>query len=309
MQSTYPHYECIIVDDGSTDETPQVAQQFQVKMIKLSRSHGPAYARNQGAKAASGEILFFIDADIIVYPDTLSKVADTFEKRPDIDALIGSYDDDPGDSSFISQYKNLFHHYVHQISSEEAGTFWTGCGAIRRKVFLAFGGFDTSYKRPAIEDIELGFRLAAGGHKILLQKLIQVKHLKRWTFWGLIKTDVFDRGVPWTKLMLRDRTFPMDLNLKISQRISVILSYLMIFSLMTSAIFFRIPILALSLIVLFVLMMATLVLINHRFYKFFLAKRGFLFTVKMIPMHVLYYLYSGFSLILGMFAYAIEKKD
>lgn len=412
MKSSYTHYECIIVDDGSIDETPTVAQRFPVKLIKLSKSHGPAYARNKGAAFARGEILFFIDADIIIYPDILAKVADTFAKHPDIDALIGSYDDDPGDDSFISQYKNLFHHYVHQISSEKACTFWSGCGAMRREIFFEFGGFDTSYKRPAIEDIELGFRLASDGHKILLQKQIQVKHLKRWTFWGLIKTDVFDRGVPWTKLLLRDRTFPKDLNLKISQRISVILSYLILLSAGILALFFIIPsfvlllnlilvlicyqayilnvsqrpviiwtltayilfigsflfmsfsnisflpywglfsafILAIALMLMEVsnllykfliaykdqilticifyamiitsitaiyyhvflllplLILIILILLNHKFYKFYIQKRGFIFALMVIPMHVVYYLYSGISLILGTIAYFFGKK-
>ncbi len=50
-----------------------------------------------------------------------------------------------------------------------------------------------------------------------------MKHLKRWTFWGLVKTDVLDRGIPWTELILRDANMPDDLNLQLSQRVSVAL--------------------------------------------------------------------------------------
>ncbi len=148
----------------------------------------------------------------------------------DIDAVIGSYDDRPGHPSFISQYKNLFHHYVHQNSNVNANTFWAACGAVRREVFLEVGGFDERYVKPAIEDIELGSRLIQSDYKILLQKHIQVKHLKRWTFWGLFKADVFNRGVPWTQLMLRDKVFPNDLNLRSSQRFCVAWIYLTIFA-------------------------------------------------------------------------------
>lgn len=76
-----------------------------------------------------------------------------------VDALIGSYDDDPKSPDFISQYRNLMHCSVHQTGRSEASTFWSGCGAIRREVFLESGGFDETYVRPAIEDIELGYRL------------------------------------------------------------------------------------------------------------------------------------------------------
>jgi hypothetical protein len=83
-----------------------------------------------------------------------------------------------------------------------------------------------SYGRPAIEDIELGYRLQTAGCRLALDSAIQVKHLKRWTLWGMVKTDVFDRGIPWTELILRDKCMPNDLNLQLSQRLSVALAYL-----------------------------------------------------------------------------------
>ena len=58
-----------------------------------------------------------------------------------LDALIGSYDDDPAERDFLSQYKNLMHCFVHQTGNEQASTFWSGCGAIRRDVSLAHSGF------------------------------------------------------------------------------------------------------------------------------------------------------------------------
>ena len=106
--------------------------------------------------------------------------------------------------------------------------FWSGCGAIRKSVFLEASGFDESYDRPAIEDIELGYRLKAAGKKLALDTSILVRHLKRWSFFGLVKTDILDRGIPWTELILRDRHLPNDLNLQLSQRVSVALVFLLI---------------------------------------------------------------------------------
>jgi glycosyltransferase involved in cell wall biosynthesis len=300
-RSEYSEYECVVVDDGSTDQTATIAGAFSVTLLKLTESHGPAYARNEGAAAALGEILFFIDADIIIYPDTLTRVMETFSSSPDVAALIGSYDDAPADPGFISQYKNLFHHYVHQNSNPRACSFWSGCGAIRRPIFLKYGGFNVDYGRPAIEDIELGFRLTRDGHRIVLQKQIQVKHLKRWTLGGLLKTDILDRGVPWTVLMLRDKNFPRDLNLKPSQRISGLLAYLLV----PSA---ALPIFSLVLLPLPFLILAAILLINRDFYKFFVKKRGVLFAVKVIPMHILYYIYGGLSVALGSFRYLLGKE-
>ena len=110
----------------------------------------------------------------------MGRIAAAFQASPNLAALFGSYDDEPFESNFLSQYKNLFHHYVHQTAKVDASTFWSGCGAIRREVFLAIGGFEENYRRPTIEDIELGYRLKKTGHRIRLLKELQVKHLKRW---------------------------------------------------------------------------------------------------------------------------------
>jgi len=223
--SAYPHYEVIVVDDASTDETAQIAAELGAIVLARGSRRGPAGARNRGAEIARGEYLFFLDSDVCVYPETLQELHDTFTRDPELDAVFGSYDTQPTAENVLSEYKNLFHHFVHQDSREQATTFWSGCGAIRRSVFVKMGGFSAKYKRPSIEDIELGRRLHAAGHRIMLNKRIQVTHLKRWTLWSIIKTDVMDRGIPWTELMLQEGSMPDDLNTKVSQRISVVLAY------------------------------------------------------------------------------------
>lgn len=239
LSSNYPTYECIVVDDGSTDNSFEIARDLATQVVKVEGGpKGPGHARNLGARAASGEIVFFVDADVIICPDTLRKVAASFAGSSALAAIFGSYDDQPGDGYFLSQYKNLFHHFVHQQANEYSGSFWSGCGAIRREIFLDIGGFDTlKYPNPSIEDIELGRRLIQKGHKILVNKSIQVKHLKRWTLLNLVKTDVFDRGVPWTQLVVEDRKIPNDLNLGSTQRWSAFFAVLLLMFMTASALF------------------------------------------------------------------------
>ena len=221
------YFECIVVDDGSTDDSAEVAKQFGAKVLSTGGRLGPACARNLGARAAQGDILLFLDADVCPYPDILRRISGAFAEDSQLDALIGSYDDSPESKDFISQYRNLMHCFVHQHGRKQACTFWSGCGAIRRELFLQHAGFDESYGRPAIEDIELGYRLCQAQRKVVLDKDVLVKHLKRWTFWGLLRTDILDRGVPWTELILRDRHMPNDLNLELSQRVSVALAFVL----------------------------------------------------------------------------------
>jgi glycosyltransferase involved in cell wall biosynthesis len=226
-RSTFRDFECIVVDDGSTDDSAEVAKKAGATVCTTDRRRGPAHARNIGAKVAQGGVLFFIDADVCVSSNTLERVYANFEQDPELTAVIGSYDDLPESQDFVSLYKNLMHSYVHHNSRREACTFWSGCGAIRKSTFQEFSGFDESYERPAIEDIELGYRLTAAHKKMLLDTSILVKHMKRWSFFGLVKTDILDRGIPWTELILRDRLLPNDLNLQLSQRVSVALVFLL----------------------------------------------------------------------------------
>lgn len=225
--STQP-FEILVVDDGSNDNTREIAASFGATVISTEGRYGPAYARNLGARVATGDIVFFLDADVCVHQDTIERVNRRFAQSPSIDAVMGSYDHSPSEGDFLSQYRNLMHAFVHQTGAEKASTFWSGCGAIRRDLFLEHSGFNEKvYGRPAIEDIELGYRLVHAGRFLLLDRRVQVTHLKHWTFFNLIRTDIMDRGIPWTELILRDHNMPNDLNLQLSQRVSVALVFLL----------------------------------------------------------------------------------
>ncbi len=285
-------FEVIVVDDASNDESAEIARRKWTTVFQLPKQSGPAAARNHGARQARGEILFFVDADVVVQPETIGRVIAGFQQNPDVVAIFGSYDDAPAERNFCSQYKNLYHHFVHQQSNCEAATFWAGCGAIRREVFHAVGGFDQQrYPKPSIEDIELGYRLRTDGYRILLDKELLVKHLKRWTFGGLLRTDIFHRAIPWSKLMLENQQLVNDLNLKTADRVSAGLVGLSV-GLLPCSIF---SLWWLSPIPLF---LAIVLGFNQRLYAFFLQQRGFLFAVLAFPMQLLYYLYSGVTFLL-----------
>ena len=95
--------------------------------------------------------------------------------------MFGAYDHAPVATNFISQFRNLYHAYVHEASGEDGSTFWSGLGAIRASAFYAVGGFDERFSRPSVEDIDLGYRLCASGHRIRLDTRFRGGHLKRWS--------------------------------------------------------------------------------------------------------------------------------
>jgi len=279
--------EIIVVDDASTDRTAQIAEEYGARVLRMSLQSGPGAARNRAAEVAAGEILLFVDSDVVVKPDIIGRIAADLALGSEYAAVFGSYDEEPAERNFLSQYKNLQHYFVHQLGNEEAATFWAGCGAVLRDVFLELGGFDLErYPIPSIEDIELGYRLRAAGHRILLDKSVKAKHLKRWTLRSLIHTDIFCRAVPWSRLILESRTINADLNLRTADRISSALAWLMVLLVPLSPFF-------LGALVVLAVCFLLLLWLNREIYGFFLQRRGLIFTLRAIPIHLLYYLYSA----------------
>jgi glycosyltransferase involved in cell wall biosynthesis len=255
---------------------------------------GPAYARNRGFEVSRGEIVLFIDADVVVKPDTLRRMVELFDARPAISAAFGSYDAHPAAPGIVSQYRNLLHHYVHQQSAGEADTFWGGCGAVRSSAFREIGMFNEwHFARPQIEDIEFGQRLHATGHKILLAPEIQVTHLKRWTLRNVIATDFRDRGVPWMRLLVHQRQAlrPGSLNLRSLEKLNTLLVWA---SLLSVIIGFS-PNTTQRWVVAGELLIVPVFVLNWHLYAFFARVRGVFFTLAVIPLHLLYYLVNGVS--------------
>jgi len=217
--------EVLVYVDGSTDRTEQIAREAGAKVLKNSGSpSGPALARNAAAEVASSDLLWFVDADVVVSPDCLRRLIDDMQANSAV-AAFGSYDDKPASLRATSLYANLRHHYVHQRGNPDATTFWSGIGLMRRDVFLQFGGFDWKrFPYPSIEDVELGMRVVAAGHRIRLVPSALGKHCKDWSLWRVWHTDVLRRARPWSILLSERPGATKDLNLAKEERAKAFLA-------------------------------------------------------------------------------------
>jgi len=308
-QSDLPRdrWELIIVDDNSDDDTADVARAHADHVLVTSNGpRGPAFARNLGSTVARGDVLVFVDADVVVTPTTLSQFRQVFSAHPDVGSVFGAYDLSPRDPGLVSQYRNLLHHYVHSQSPGDASTFWAGCGAVRRELFMALGGFDAKrYPRPQIEDIELGYRIGATGQRILLVPEIQGKHLKRWTLLRMLKTDLRERAVPWMLLLLERKELASNgpLNLRVTEKVLTALAGLVVLALPLALILGDVRWLYVA-----IAACAAIMIANAPLFLWFARIRSPLFALAVIPLRLLFYFTSGFGAVWAMITHRLQPS-
>jgi glycosyltransferase involved in cell wall biosynthesis len=287
-----PDAELLIAADGAIDDCRLLAAAWGAQVIVVPGPSGPAVARNRAAALAGGDILAFVDADVVVAPEALPGMCRLLEMETDLDGVFGAYDLVPPEPNFMSQYKNLSHAYIHEVGDAKASTFWAGLGAIRTDAFRAVGGFDERFRRPSIEDVELGYRLVAAGYTLRLDTRFRGRHLKRWTLGSSVVTDIYRRGIPWTQLIHRSQALSNDLNTSIALRLSVALTGALAASLALAVVTPWAAIVAAGLV-------AALVGLNFRYYRWFARTRGFFFAVRVIPVHLVHHLCNGMSFVAG----------
>jgi hypothetical protein len=235
----------------------------------------PALARNRAADRATGDVLVFVDADVLVHADAFDRIRARL-RDPALDAVFGSYDDTPEAPGAISGFRNLLHHHVHHAGAGRADSFWTGLGAVRRSVFDAAGRLDPD--RRWLEDVELGARLVQAGARIELDPAIQGTHLKRYTLAGMLHVDTVERSIPWVDLMLAGRAPHSALNAGARHRAAALLALGVV-----GAAALRRPVAA-------AVVLGAFAALNADLYATIARRRGRAEAAAAVPLHVLHHL-------------------
>ena len=269
--------EIIIVDDGSTDNSPVIAKEFPVTLIKLAKNSGSGNARNAGTENSRGDILVFIDADVLVNSSTFPTILSLLKNDSDLDAAVGCFAIDHPNRNFFSQYKNLYMHFVFSKMPQHVDFLFTSVCAIKRRAYLGFK--KTKLKT---DDTELGQRSSDGGKKIMLSLDLEVVHLKRYNLLSLLKNDFI---VPrdWAKIFLSYGGFKQLIvkrkfaHASIGQIVSLIAAALIL----PLVLFFGAhKVVAVSAAILIFIFFA----VHANFIIFLNKKKGFLFSLAATPM-------------------------
>ncbi len=297
--------EVIVVNDASTDGTAEIAKKFGCAIINLPEQHGPSYARNIGAKKSTGEYIMFVDSDIVVKQDTISKLINSFNNAEDIGAVWGIMDKKHPNKNFLSQYKNLFLHYLAMKMPSYSGHLVSAIMIIKRATFNEVGGFDSNITVVSIEDVDLGSRISSKGNIIFQNKDVMVEHLKHFTFLKLLKND-FSKNVAFGQLILEAKAKKKsNSNRKIE---GGALDYTYILSLPVAVLLFA-SFLFLPGSLLFVIILSLLFLaFNIKFLSFLIKENGVLFAAKSVGMIFIEKLNVSFAIAIAVKRFVLGQR-
>ncbi|MDD4899258.1 MAG: glycosyltransferase family 2 protein [Candidatus Omnitrophica bacterium] len=303
FNSDYKEFEVIVVDDNSTDDSVIIAKEFAARIILFSSNKGVAAARNKGVEEAKGDYLLFVDSDCIIKPDSIAKVVDGLSKDNSISGIAGIYALHNRFNNFLSQYKHLIEYY-RGITCEDVNrhSFRGAFFAVRKGVFDSVR-FDESLKNASIEDIEFGRELIASGHKFLLDKSIEVEHVKKRTLKGFFRNQFF-RSKDIARSFFAKKSYKFYLSKKrksvyaklyfLRVPVSLALFAALCGFLITGNSAYLYPALFLSILPVF---------LEYEFLKFCLKQKGLGFVIQCIFV----YFFDGLVSALGVFAGLVKS--
>jgi glycosyltransferase involved in cell wall biosynthesis len=293
--------EVIIVDDCSNDNTVEVARRYPAKVIQMERNNGPARARNKGVEAAKGDIIFFLDADVIVLDGTILEAKNYFLKNPSAKCVIGMCATEPLNKGFVPKYMAMFE-YIHLLGTQDnkVSVFAPRCGAIKKDFFLNIGGYHESHKGADVEDFELARRINRADSITLNPKML-VKHQFVNNFNEALK-NYFKRAVLWIHLFIQERQLDNAGPTAPSNGIAAVCAFLSFITL------FFMPVVPFAKYI-FIILISIFMFANLKWLNFMKKEAGLLFACKAVCLNYVLGIDIIFATTYGLVSYPFSKNE
>lgn len=288
--SDFRNFEVIIVDDKSSDDTKKICKKFPISYYYLLRNQGQSRARNFGAKKAKAKYILFLDADVIVLNNTISRVVKFFKKNENAIAIIGRYHKKSANKGFVAEFKALrdYAYWAFNDKQKYSEIFAARIGAIDKKIFLKLKGFNPKYRH--MEEYEFTNRLLQK-YKIHYDPKIIVKHHFS-NLWVMIKNH-FWRSFYWLELFIKNKRF-YSVATNPAGAIDALLAVIIIILLLLS--FFNY-----YFFISLVLILAIYIFLNKNFLSLCYKTKGFVFTLGSLFVFIILNLF----VFMGAFSYII----
>jgi len=210
LASRHPRFEVVVVDDASEDGSAAIARSFPCKLVQLDGHRGVSAARNAGAAASAGTLLFFTDADCLLQEEALSIASAAYGQRGDL-VLGGSYTPLPHDGDFFSAFQSVAIHHA-ETRRRVPDYVATHAMVIDAALFRRSGGFlhnDHLGVAPGVEDVELSHRLRQAGCLLAMEPRVRVKHIFRFSLRRSL-ANAAHKARRWTRYSLAHRDLLTD---------------------------------------------------------------------------------------------------
>jgi len=298
LAAEYPNFEVLVVDDCSTDSSIAIIDSYPCRLIRLPKHGGASKARNTGAQNSRGDLLFFIDADCILEPDTLAKAAAAFDKEGPGVVIGGTYTWLPYDKKIFSIFQSIFIHYSETKNCSAPDYIATHAMLISKELFLKSGAFDEHFM-PILEDVEFSHRLKKSGVRLLMAPEVQVQHIFNFSLVKSLRNG-FRKSKYWSVYSIKNKDLLADSGTA-SQEIKInVLANFLVLLLLLGAILLKsgLPLLA-ALLVVF-----SNLYFNRKLLMAFYAAGGPSFAIFAVLYYTLVYpLAVGTGALAGLFSY------